>query len=289
MWWVVLALASERDDVVRHWEALHDARLVEALDGTPEVAAMYYQEMLQDLDGPAGTPGANASVDDPKKAASNPAMPAASDPGRDTLHAETSYWLARSRYELGDIPGALAALKRAAQDPAVRPAALALVGLIEADLRREGGLPVDHRFEEGLGPFVIGEGGQGSLDVERTEQGGVLRWRDEVRTGAVTHIDLPLSPSVPLHSLSFRVRAVGLPADLQVTVQDGAGRRFAAPMVRVPVDTWVVIELGPESFRPLVGAGPMGRISRVQLENLTGYLSPARGAQALQVDDFRLD
>ncbi len=258
------ARAGERDDAVRDWEAQHDARLAEALDGTPEVAALYYRELLQNIEIEA-------------------------DPSRERLDAETLYWFARSLYALGDVNGALEALRLAVAEPTIRPLASALVAIIEADVRREGGLPVDFRFEDDTRSFDVAAGSTGNISHERLKEGGVLRWRSQVRAGEVSRLELPLRPSVPLHSLAFRVKAREFSADLQVTVQDGAGRRFAAPLVRVPTDDWLRVELAAASFRPLVGGGVMGRISSVQLENLTGYLSSERGAQELLVDDFRLD
>lgn len=258
----VSAVLAVPPDEVRVWEGLNDARLIEAADGTPAIAAQYYEELLQDL---------------PPDAVQRP---------------EVLYWLGRARLSLGDLDGAITALREAARDPDQRPAAEALLAQIEA-LRRGGvGLPIRWDFSQGPMAFARSlSDDAGRLDTRLVDGDPALQWPMNVHDGEVGHISLSLAQDLPIRAVSFRVRAARFPSNLQVVLLSAEGVRFSAPLVVVPVGRWLPIQWRVESFRAIdPSPGAILRRARVVIfQELTGYLSSDRGENSLLIDDIRIE
>jgi hypothetical protein len=248
---LLAAAAAFAEEGPRAWETLHDTRLVEAADNTPEVAVAYYEELLREM------------------------------PANDPVAGPAWYGLGRARWEVGDVEGAAAALKEAARNPATRVQALALLSRVETHLRRVRVLPVKFGFQDGTGGLVrAGEhADRGALAVGKLEGGSVLWWTTEARDEEVDRIAIAVDAGAPLQAIAFRVRA-SRPADLLVVVEDGSGGRSVA-QVPVPVGEWASVELQVSELR-----GPVsGRTARVvAIEDVTAV----SGATTILFDDFVL-
>ncbi|MDP2317438.1 MAG: tetratricopeptide repeat protein [Pseudomonadota bacterium] len=266
---VALVGAALAEDPVRAWETLYDARLVEASDGTPEVAALYYEEVVADL-----------AADDP-------------------LYGAAWYWLGRARYGLGDTEAAIAALRRAMRDTTVRARAGALLARIELRSRAITALPVTFGFEVGgTGAFVRAwdHAGKGGLEARAIQGRALLAWSTTVLAGEPDHIAAALEVEKPVSKVTFQVRAQAFPAELRVTVSDGAGGRYSAPVLQVPTGEWLDVTLPASSFRSTDGArGGAGSALRaddpvrlLEIEDLTGLLTPDRGENIIYVDTFEI-
>lgn len=267
---ILLALSvALADDPARAWETLHDARLVEAADGTPEVAVLYYEELVGDL--------------------------APTDP----LYGTAWYWLGRTRYGLGDTEGAVYALRTALRDEGVRAQAAALLGRIELTQRAVRQLPATFGFDgTSTGAFVRGweDADKGKLEVRALSGQTVLAWETTVRAGEADHIGAALDTGGPIARVAFQVRARAFPAELRVTVSDGAGGRYSAPVLQVPTGQWLPVELPASAFRSTDGARggdgsalrPSDAVRMLEIEDLTGLLSPDRGANTVYLDSFEI-
>ena len=260
------ALAAEP---TRAWETLYDARLVEAVDGTPEVAALYYEELVGEL-----SPG-------------------------DPLYGTTWYWLGRTRWGLGDVDGALLALRNAARDEGVRPQATALLGRIELVRRALRTFPAAFTFDGGdTGAFVRAwdTASDGALEARSVMGRSALAWETTVQAGEADHLQAALEGDGRLSGVRFLVRARAFPAELRVTVSDGAGARYSAPVIQVPTGEWLVVDLPARAFRSTDGARdgggnalrPTDAVRLLEIEHLSGLLSPSRGANTVFLDDFEI-
>lgn len=253
------------EDAARAWETLYDARLVEALDGTPEVAVMYYEELLRDL-----------------------------KPG-DPTYGEAWYALGRARWDLGNADGASTALRQAARDPGVRVAANALLARIDMASRAVRALPAHVTFEGSTGGFVrAGEtADKGALEIRPVDNDPALAWNTQVDADEVDRVAVALEPGLALSEVSFRVRAARAPASLRVVVADGAEGRYASPVFQVPTDAWLPVELPLAAFRADLdgarGDAPRPLVVRVvELEDVTGRGGEDHGPNTLFVDDVTL-
>lgn len=255
---LLLSALCLADDQAREWETLYDARLIEAVDGTPEVAARFYEELLEDM------------------------------PSNDPLRPQVFYWLGRTRLVLGQIEAALPPLREAALYPETEAQAQSLLRYIEAQRQQIARLPVRYDFEDGANVFVSPNGAL-STTIEDTDR--ALLWSLMYREGDVHNMTLTCAAGLPVQKIGFQVRATSLPAYLQVTIVDPAGGRYSAPLQIVPVDGWVSVRLGREVFRSLDGGGnrPPTVVARVEIEDLTGYLSSDRGPNSVLVDDFWME
>jgi hypothetical protein len=271
---VILAFAlggaslAHADDPVRAWETLYDARLVEAADGTPEVAALYYEELVTDLE-----------ADDP-------------------LFGTAWYWLGRAKYGLGDTEAAVLALRTAMRDPAERANAGALLARIELKTHAITALPVLFTFDSDTGAFVRAwdQAGKGRAEARTLLGRRALAWGTTVSTGEPDHIAAALELDRPVTRVSFEVRAELFPAELRLTVSDGAGGRYSAPVIQVPTGEWLQVVLPAGAFRSTDGARGGGgsalraddRVRLLELEDLTGFLSPERGENTIYLDTFEI-
>lgn len=258
---ILLALQAFADDGARAWETLYDARLVEAVDGTPEVAVLYYEELLQDM-----------KPEDP-------------------MAGEAWYWLGRARWELGDPEGATAALRQAARDPRQRAAATGLLARIDLAVRAVRTLPWAASFEGSTGGFIrAGEtAAKGALEIRPVDDDDpALAWNTRIEAGTTDRLLLALEPGLALHTIAFRVRATTVAADLRVAVADGAGGRYVAPALTVPTGDWLLVELPLSGFRAEAdGARPTG-VRLLELEDLTGLRGKDLGPNTLLVDEVSL-
>ncbi|MDP2304396.1 MAG: hypothetical protein Q8P18_00040 [Pseudomonadota bacterium] len=267
---ILLALAAlqgaRAGDPVRAWETLYDARLVEAADGTPEVAALYYEEVVSDL-----------TADDP-------------------LYGTSWYWLGRARYGLGDTEAAVTALRTAMRDPSARARAGALLARIELKSRAIATLPVTLGFENGIGAFVRAwdQAEKGAMEARKIAGRPVLAWGTTVAAGEPDRIAAALEVERAVTRIAFQVRAHAFPAELRVTVSDGAGGRYSAPVIQVPTGEWLDVVMPASSFRSTDGARggagsalrPDDRVRLLEIEDLTGLLSPDRGENVIFLDSF---
>lgn len=250
------------DDPSLSWEHIYDARLVEAADGTPEVAARFYEEILSDL--------------------------GAEDP----LRPSVAYSLGRARLAAGNTDGAIAALRLAIEGKDVRPQAGALLALIEQERRQVTTLPYSNGFANDVGAFVRGWQGfdDGELAIGPVDGNPAMAWPTVVRAGGSDEITIGLAPGVDLRDVHLRLRAAEFPAVVRLGCTDGAGGRFGAGTVVVPTDAWVDVRVPVTTFRSLrsaVGEAPR-RVRTLIVEDLTGSVSSDRGANVVWIDDVEL-
>jgi hypothetical protein len=253
------ALSAFAGDPARDWGTLYDARLVEVSDGTPDVAAELYAELLEDR------------------------------PPSDPLFTSASFWLGRSRLALEQLDAAVEALSVAATDPQLRDAAVNL--LEEAELRAHPltALPVLWDFESAGFPAVRGarDGGRGEVGVRRVGERVVLSWGTTVRPGEPDRLSLRFADDVSVRELRFSVRAVEFPAVIHVVAIDADGQHWESEDRWLGNEAWTDEVLTSSQFRPLLGPSParLGHISELQIEDLTGERTSARGENTLLLDD----
>ncbi len=256
-----LAIAGPADDV-RTWEGLYDARLVEAADGNAVLALQYYQELLPE--------------DMSRKYA---------------LRPEILYWLGRARFMAGDLDGAVVALREAAASVEEKKKAEALLAHIELTRKGVTTLPVRWNFEEGPGSLVRGADAPavGRLDVRSVgENEHALAWDTVARAQEIDRLSLSFSGDQEVREIYFRARASSFPAEIQVLLHSADGTRFSAPLSIIPTEDWVDIRLPIVFFRtldPLPGAS-LTAVRRVEIQDITGYLSSDRGENTIFLDDF---
>jgi hypothetical protein len=256
-----LVWAGPADDV-RTWEGLYDARLVEAADGNAVLALQYYQELLPE------------------------------DMSRKyPLRPEILYWLGRARFMAGDLDGAVVALREAAMSPDEKKKAEALLAHIEMTRKGVTTLPVRWNFEEGPGSLVRGADAPaaGGLTVRSVgEAERVLAWDTVVRAQEIDRLSFSFSGDQEVREIYFRARAGSFPAEIQVLLHSADGTRFSAPLSIIPTEEWVDIRLPIVLFRtldPLPGAS-LTAVRRVEIQDITGYLSSDRGDNTIFLDDF---
>lgn len=259
---MILALlaALARADETSAWESIYDARLAIVSEGSPEIAVKYCEAALEEL-----APG---------------------DPDRGAV----LYTLGRTRWELGEVDAARAALREAATDPKAGAAARALLARIELLDVAVARLPAVCGFEGGLCGFrrswTTVE--KGPLQVRPLEGNAALAWDVQVKAQETDRIALALVDGLPVRSLHLRARAEAFPADLRFTLFDGAGGRYSAPVVEVPTDRWLEIELPLAAFQaqdPTARARTPRRVRLLEIEDLTGLLLPDRGENTIWIDD----
>lgn len=251
---LLAALLARADDASRAWEALHDGRLVEAVDATPAVAASYYEEALVEL------------------------------PADDPLRGPTLLSLGRLRWEVGDEEGARRALRDASRFGGTRLAAEGFLARIEMESRRVRALPLRVGFEGGTGGFVrSGEGiDRGALEIHPDGRDAVLAWKTTVRPGDADRIALALDPSLTLARVAMRVRSEGADALLRLRVLDGAGGVWGEAEVDATPDAWTAVEI--EAPR-----GPRAPARVIELVDATPLAPLDNGRNVLLIDDLELE
>jgi hypothetical protein len=251
--------AAGATDPARDWGTLYDARLVEVVDGTPEVAVELYAELVQDR------------------------------PPTDVLYAEIMFWLGRAQLELDRSDAAVATLGAAVTDPVLRDGALAL--LEEAALRdhRIDAIPVAWNFEHGGFPGVrgAGSGGRGELAVKRVGERVVLSWGTTVRPGEPDRISLRFGDRVPVREFRLSLRPVEFPAVIRVVAIDGDGLRWVTEPWALGNEDWSERVVGPGqlSIPGVLSPRRIDRITALQIEDLTGERTSARGENTILIDD----
>ncbi len=284
------ALASAES--VHAWEAFHDARLVESLDGSPEAALRAYREVLDGL--PAG------------------------DPLRGTVLCA----LGEANRALGDENAAREAFVRALQVPSARTRAgelLAQQALARGAVRKvpvrvtgavglpglgaEGGPPPSATPPPASEDGPASERGVPRVDTalatpgwvragEFADRGGlaratkdgleVLAWDTRVE-GRPDRVSLAVAEGVTITRASLRVRSARLDARLVVRLLDGGGQAWEAAEVIVPAGRWVTVELASGALR-----AARGRVRLLEIVDLTGESTDLRGQNTLHLDALEL-
>lgn len=255
--WIALATAG---DLARDWGTLYDARLVEIVDGTPEVAVELYRELLTDR------------------------------PQTDPLYASTALWLGRALLNLGELAAAEAALGISATVPAHRDEAVRLIE--ETQLRNSAivSLPQTWGFETGTFPAVrrAADGTRGALGVRRVGESVVLSWATSIRPGEPDYLALRLSDGLVVRELRARVRPVEFPAVIRVVALDGEGRRWVSDDHWLGNEDWSDIVVATQVLKPELGSAGLGRmrsVAELRIEDVSGERSPVRGDNTLLLDD----
>lgn len=264
---VATAVAQERPSVADRshaWDGLHDALLVEAVDGTPGVAAQLLQETLEDL-----APG-------------------------DPFRAEVLFWLGRSQLEVGREADALATFREAAGLSQRGDAAREAIAALELLSKQVRHLPFTCTFDEdpcGVVRSWVGSD-KGGVQLRDAGDAVVLAWDTNVEASETDHLRLALAPGLKLRRVTLHARATRFPADLRFTIVDASGARFSAPMVRVDSGSWTAWSVSLADFGP-VEPGTLGdspREARVLvIEDLTALLSTDRGTNTILLDDLVLE
>lgn len=265
---MILLAAFVWADPTSAWKSLQEARLMEAADGTPEAAAQMYEELVAELE------------------------------PTDPEYGPAWYWLGRTRWTLGEADAAVSALSNALQDPTVSAQAAALLMKIELRRRAVLTLPATFSFDDTRVAFVRNwdAADRGSLGIRAVASRSVLAWATTVRAGEADHIAMALETGGRITRIAFQVRAQAFPAELRVTVSDGAGARYSAPVIQVPTGQWMEVNLPAAAFRSTDGGRggggsalqPTDPVRLIEVEDLTGLLSPDRGVNTLYLDSVEI-
>ena len=256
----------------RQWEQLHDALLIEAIDGDLESASEAYTVMVRNIE--VGRPARSAAT----------------------------YWLGQARWSLGDVDGARDALREGIRTASSRPACLDVLDEIELEQGAVSSLPIRWRFDEPdhgfVHPWYMRD--KASIRIERgTRSGPALSWTthldvSDARRDDQLHLGLHLEDSPP-NRLRFITWAEDDPAWIRLLFIDDAGR------------TWVqdtesdALELRPGEpalvsvrFADLVPQdhdGPFvaADLRRVVVQNVTAFYGPSSTNTHIFIDDFEMD
>lgn len=249
-------------DPVRSWESLYDARLAQAVDGTPAAAAMYCQDVLDDL--------------------------APTDP----LIGKAWYFLGQARAEQGDGQGAADAWERAANAAVPSLSAHAILARFE-----EIGAPIESvprvcTFDTPADDDFCGLHRvwtrKGEPRLVPNGEGGLLVWPTEVKAAAADALEAVFRRPEALHTVAFRIRASAIVSYVRVALDDGTGARAQSAVVQVPRDEWAAVELPVRDFRPAEDGGWSAQARLLRIEDLTGLLSEDRGPNELWIDNLEL-
>ena len=242
----------------RAWESLYDARLAQALDGTPKASAMYCQDVIDDL-------------------APN-----------DSLLGQAWYFLGQAWAEQGDAQGAADAWEQAANAAASSNSARALLVRFE-----QLGDPIDTLPR--LCTFDADRCGlhrvwtrSGQPELLPSSEGSVLSWATDVHTASSDALEAVFRSPTTVRTVSFRVRSSAIVSYLRVALDDGPGARVQSSVIQVPTDSWSEVELPVTGFRSAVEGGWSGKARLLRIEDLTGLLSDAQGANQIWIDDLAL-
>jgi len=255
---------SARADSPEEWAALYNGRLVDAVDRDPAQAIPVYDAVLAYLD-----------ADDP-------------------LRGELLYWRGRARFDLGRRDAAVEDLMEAAEDARVGPEARSFLGQLELSERPVERLPFAEDFDDGSRSFVRGwpVGRRDDLSVVRLadRKGQVLAWRRMVREAEADRILLAVTAPDPPEHVRLTVRSDAFDARLRVLVEDSEGRRWTAPVLRVPADDWLRVDLSLAGFVPAEAPASRARpdgaaIRRIEIRDVTAFHTADRGANRLFIDD----
>lgn len=263
----VALCADARADGPEEWAALYNGRLVDAVDRDPASAIPVYDAVLAYLDD-----------DDP-------------------LRGELLYWRGRARHDLGQRDGALEDLNAAAEDARIGPEARTFLGRLELVERTVRDLPFEQDFDDGQRSFVRGWpiGRRDDLSVVKLSDrpGQVMAWRRMVREAEADSIVLGLAADTAPEHLRLTVRADAFDARLRILLVDVEGRRWTAPVLVIPADDWLRLDLGIASFVPAEApasrARPDGAALRsVEIRDVTAFHAADRGENRLFIDDVEL-
>ena len=258
------AFAGPGSDAERSWESRYDARLAQALDGTPAAAAIYCQDVLDDL--------------------------GATDP----LLGRAWYLLGQARAEEGDAQGAADAWEHAANAAVPSPAAHAILARFDELGKPIESVPRQCNFDEADDEDLCGlhrvwnRRGEGAPELVPNGDGRMLAWTTIVRADDADTLEAAFRKPEAVRSVSFRVRASDIVSDVRVALDDGAGGRVQSNYFLVRTDEWTEVDLPVASFRAAEEGGWLGRARLFRIEDLTGKLSEDRGANTLWIDDLEL-
>ena len=251
-------------DGPEEWAALYNGRLAGAVDRDPAQAISVYDAVLAYLD-----------EDDP-------------------LRGELRYWRGRARLDLGQRDGAIEDLQAAAEDARLGPEARTFLGRLELTESTVKSLPFTQDFDDGERSFVRGwpNGRRDDLSVVRLSDrpGQVLAWRRNVREAESDSILLAFAVDSAPEQLRITARADAFDARLRILLEDVEGRRWTAPVLVIPSDDWLSVELGVASFVPAEApasrARPSGAaIRRIEIRDVTAFHTADRGENRLFFDD----
>lgn len=252
--WSGVAWAGEE----RAWESLYDARLAQALDGTPAAAAMYCQDVLDDL-------GAN-----------------------DVLLGPAWYFLGQARAEQGDAQGAADAWEHAANAVYPSASARALLARFEQLGQPMEAPPRACTFDADLCGLHRVWTRAGAPELLPSSEGRLLAWTTDVRAAASDALEAAFREPTAVRSVSFRVRASAVVSYLRVALDDGRGARVQSLVITVPTDDWTSVKLPVSGFRAAEDGGWSGKARVFRIEDLTGLLSEERGSNQIWLDDLEL-
>lgn len=260
----VVLWGAARADGPEEWAALYNGRLAGAVDRDPAQAISVYDAVLAYLDD-----------DDP-------------------LRGELRYWRGRARLDIGQRAEAMLDLSAAAEDARMGPEARAFLGQLELAERTVLALPFHQDFDDGERSLVRGwpEGRRDDLSVVRLSDrpGQVLAWRRNVREAEGDSILLALAADRAPERVRVTVRADAFDARLRILLEDVEGRRWTAPVLVIPSDDWLEVDLGVAGFVPAEAPASRARpdgaaIRRVEIRDVTAFHAADRGENRLFFDD----
>lgn len=270
---LLLALAclgGARAEEPEVWSALFTGRLLASADADHSAAAAAYQAVLEHL------------------------------PADDAQRGVLSYWLGRSLLDAGEPQKAWTVLVEAAStdDSQVREGARKLLAGLQLAETRLRSLPLVTSFEDGRSPLVRGwtRGDLEDLRVVRDAPGArsALAWKVDVVAGQDDFLRAALSEQAQaLARLRLRIRSARFGSQVRVLLEDEQGVRWSSPVLAVPADAWLPVDLGLSDFAPAdapaAGRRPrLGSIRALELRDVTAFLSEERGENRLFVVDLEL-
>ena len=247
-----------RASAERGWESLYDARLAQALDGTPAAAAIYCQDVLDDLK------------------------------PNDPLLGRAWYFLGQARAEQGDTDGAAAAWLEAANAAVPSIPAKALLARFDELGRPIERLPRACSFDDDVCGMHRVWTRNGQPMLMPSSEGQLLSWATEVKAASSDALEAVFRSPEVVSIVAFRVRASDIVSYLRVALDDGTGARVQSGVVTVATDGWTQVELRVQDFRPAEEGGWSGKARLFRIEDLTGLLAEDRGANQLWLDDLEL-
>lgn len=264
---ILLLAALAHGDDRENWFELHDAMLVQSVDGDLEEAARRYERLVRDL------------------------------PDDDRTRTEAIYRLAQARYAQGELDAARDALHDRVRKEVCRARCQDLLGEIALEVDAVATVPTRWTFEEpdhGIThPWT--HQGQGSIRIATPvgEEDPALVWSTTVDRRGVDRLVVGFAePTPPPAGVRFHLQSEARDAWIRVSAEDDLGRVFQVPDPEgVPARGGRVLEF---RFADMRTASPDGAqldpatLTRLRIADVTALEGGETGPNELILDDFEV-
>jgi hypothetical protein len=254
----LLFLGSAQAGEPEIWAALHDARLLESLDGDPEGAIAIYELLLEDLE--SGT----------------------------ELWEQCILSMGRARMNMGDLDGARSALLLLTDRSSVKQDARAMLVRIEMQQRKVGSLPYVDPIGIGQSKWIRGWTRGALDDLHFTDEPEpCLAWELQVVHSQTDFIVLSLGVLEQRpERMEITVRSREFTSRIIVVLEDHDGGQWRSEILDIPTGDWTTIDVDLNALIRLSGENRMPdprRLRSLIVQDMTGQVSAQQGSNRIEI------